>query len=42
MGITLFTFLTSLIWVSIFAIVIKILSRQMILLRTFSIYPLFF
>ncbi|MBE5984729.1 M56 family metallopeptidase [Lacrimispora sp. AGF001] len=42
MGITLFSFLTSLIWVSIFAIVIKILSRQMILLRTFSIYPLFF
>ncbi len=42
MGVTLFSFLTSLIWVSIFAIVIKLLSRQMILLRTFSIYPLIF
>lgn len=42
MGLTLFSFLTSLIWVSIFAIVIKLLSRQMILLRTFSIYPLIF
>lgn len=42
MGLTMFSFLTSLIWVSIFAIVIKLLSRQMIVLRTFSIYPLIF
>ncbi|MFT4104914.1 MAG: M56 family metallopeptidase [Lacrimispora sp.] len=42
MALTSFSFLTSLIWVSIFAVVIKLLSRQMLLLRTFSIYPLIF
>ncbi|MGX1572988.1 M56 family metallopeptidase, partial [Paenibacillus terrae] len=42
MTLTLFSFLTSLIWVSIFAIIIKLLSGQMFLLRSFSIYPLIF
>lgn len=40
MALTSFSFLTSLIWVNIFMIIIKVLSRQMHLLRTFSIYPL--
>lgn len=42
MALTSFSFLTSLIWVSIFAIIIKLLSGQMFLLRSFSIYPLIF
>lgn len=42
MALTSFSFLTSLIWVSFFAIIIKLLSRQMFLLRSFSIYPLIF
>lgn len=42
MALTSFSFLTSLIWVSFFAIFIKAISRQMFLLRTFSIYPLTF
>lgn len=42
MLLTSFSFLTALIWGSVFAIVIKLLTKQMALLRTFSIYPLIF
>lgn len=42
MILTSFSFLTSIIWVSVFAVSIKLLSRQMVFLRSFSIYPLIF
>lgn len=37
-----FSFLISIIWVSIFSIIIEVFSKQMFFLRTFSIYPLIF
>lgn len=42
MQITLFSILSSFLWVSIFVLLIEQIGKQMLVLRSFSIYPLVF